>query len=201
MKTRTIGLLSLILIASTLFAEGYKVGDKARDFKLLNVDGQYVSMADFADEKGFIVIFTCNTCPYSKLYEDRIIKLNKKYRKKGYPVIAINSNDTIQKPGDSYANMIVRADDKGFNFPYLHDPDQKIASIYGATRTPQVYLIQKAGANYVVRYIGAIDDNSKVPDEVEDKFVEMAITSLEAGNDPNPDFTKAIGCSIKYAAQ
>ena len=95
--------------------------------------------------------------------------------------------------------MIARADDKGFSFPYLLDADQSIAKTYGATRTPHVFLLQKNGKKYVVKYIGAIDDNAKVPDDVEEKWVEEAIASINAGKDPNPDMTKAIGCTIKWA--
>ena len=98
---------------------GYKVGDTARDFKLKDVGGRMVSMADNKDAKGFIVIFTCNHCPYSVAYEDRIIALHKAFAPKGYPVIAINPNDPVRQPEDSYENMKVRANEKKFMFPYL----------------------------------------------------------------------------------
>lgn len=199
MKRIILSMVSIILFSGALLADGYQVGDKAKDFKLINIDGEYVSMADYKDAKGFIVIFTCNHCPYAKLYEDRIIGLDQKFKAKGYPVIAINPNDSVKQPEDSYSNMIARANDKGFTFPYLLDADQSIAKTYGATRTPHVFLLQKDGKKYVVKYIGAIDDNAKIPDEVEEKWVEEAIASVKEGNDPDPNFTKAIGCSIKWA--
>ncbi len=199
MKRIILSMVSIILFSGALLADGYQVGDKAKDFKLINIDGEYVSMADYKDAKGFIVIFTCNHCPYAKLYEDRIIGLDQKFKAKGYPVIAINPNDSVKQPEDSYSNMIARANDKGFTFPYLLDADQSIAKTYGATRTPHVFLLQKDGKKYVVKYIGAIDDNAKIPDEVEEKWVEEAIASVREGNDPDPNFTKAIGCSIKWA--
>lgn len=199
MKRIILSMVSIILFSGALLADGYQVGDKAKDFKLINIDGEYVSMADYKDAKGFIVIFTCNHCPYAKLYEDRIIGLDQKFKAKGYPVIAINPNDSVKQPEDSYSKMIARADNKGFTFPYLLDADQSIAKTYGATRTPHVFLLQKDGKKYVVKYIGAIDDNAKIPDEVEEKWVEEAIASVREGNDPDPNFTKAIGCSIKWA--
>jgi peroxiredoxin len=199
MKRIILSLITIVMFTSALIADGYQVGDKARDFKLVNIDGEYVSMSDYKDAKGFIVIFTCNHCPYSKLYEDRIIALDKKFKSAGYPVIAINPNDSIKQPEDSYSGMIARADSKGFTFPYLLDADQSIAKTYGATRTPHVYLLQKEGKKYVVKYIGAIDDNAKSPAEVEEKWVEEAVSMLESGSNPNPDFTKAIGCTIKWA--
>src|SRR5690606_32298897 len=95
---------------------GYNVGDKATDFKLKNVDGKLTSLADFKDAKGFIVTFTCNHCPFSVAYEDRIVTLDKKYAAKGYPVVAINPNDAAAYPDDSFENMIVRAKEKNFTF-------------------------------------------------------------------------------------
>lgn len=188
-----------ILSFSFTYADGYQVGDKATDFSLKNVDGTLISMNDFEDAKGIIVIFTCNHCPYSVLYEDRIIELDKKYKDKGYPVVAINPNDPVKQPEDSYENMIIRAEEKGFTFPYLWDNGQQVTEAYGASRTPHVFLLEKVDSEYFVRYIGAIDDNSKSPEDVEEKFVENAIESLLSGEKPDPDFTKAIGCTIKWA--
>jgi len=199
MKRSFLVLILSILSFSFIYADGYKVGDKAIDFSLKNVDGNMVRMNDFEDARGIVVIFTCNHCPYSVLYEDRIIALDKKYKEKGFPVVAINPNDPVKQPEDSYENMIVRADEKGFTFPYLWDKGQRITKVYGASRTPHVFLLEKVDSEYFVRYIGAIDDNSKSPAEVEEKFVENAIDALLANEKPDPDFTKAIGCTIKWA--
>lgn len=193
-------LFSIMIIASlTAFAEGFKIDDKATDFSLKNVDGKMVSMADYADTKGYIVIFTCNHCPYSVKYEDRIIALNEKYKSKGYPVIAISSNDPVKQPEDSYPLMQKRAKEKDFQFPYLYDETQEIASAYGATRTPHVFILEKDGNDLLVKYIGAIDNNVKSADAADKMYVEDAVDALLAGKDPDPDFTKAIGCTIKWA--
>jgi peroxiredoxin len=178
-------------------AKGYKVGDVATDFSLENIDGKMVSLSDYKDAKGFVVIFTCNTCPYSVAYEDRIIALDKKYKDKGYPVIAINPNDPAAKSGDSMADMKVRAKDKGFTFPYLFDKGQKIYPQYGASRTPHVYILEKKGGKNVVQYIGAIDNNSRDASAVTEKYAEDAIDALLAGKTPEKTNTRAIGCSIK----
>ncbi len=114
---RTGMFLSAILFVMTTFAQGYEVGDKAEDFRLLNVDGKYVSMADYPDTKGFIVIFSCNHCPYVVAYEDRMIELHNEFAPQGFPVIAINPNDSVVQPQDSYSKMIVRANEKKFPFP------------------------------------------------------------------------------------
>lgn len=187
------------LFATTAFAPaGYNVGDKAIDFKLKNVDGKMVSLADYKDAKGFIVVFTCNHCPFAKAYEDRIIALDNKYRSKGYPVVAINPNDPTAVAEDDYATMQQRAKAKNYPFPYLVDGTQDIAKTYGATRTPHVFVLQKSGSDYIVKYIGAIDDNSDDAKAVKEKYVEEAVDALLAGKPVTTSNTKAIGCGIKW---
>lgn len=188
---------ALVLVAFFAVGQGYKVGDTATDFRLLNVDGKFVSMSDFPEAKGFVVIFSCNHCPYVVAYEDRMIELHNKYAPKGFPIIAVNPNDSIAQPQDSYSNMIVRAREKNFPFVYLLDADQSIYPQYGATRTPHVYLLEKVGGELKVAYIGAIDDNYRDASQVKEKYLANAIDALLAGQRPDPDFTRAIGCTIK----
>lgn len=178
--------------------EAYEVGDDARDFKLKNVDGTMVSLADYQSAKGYIVIFTCNTCPFSKMYEQRIIDLDRKYKSKGFPVIAINSNDIKAQPDDSYEAMIARSKSIGYTFPYLYDETQEIASAYGATRTPHVYILNKTKNDLTVAYIGAIDNNHKDAANADKKYVEQAVDALLTGKEVQVPYTKAIGCSIKW---
>lgn len=180
-----------------LTQKGYQIGDDATDFKLKNIDGKMVSLADYKDAKGFIVIFTCNHCPYAIAYEDRIIALDKKYKKLGYPVIAINPNDPSVQPEDSFEMMQVRAKEKGFTFPYLLDEGQKIYPQYGATRTPHVYVLNKENDKNIVRYIGTIDNNYSDPNDVSERYVEDAVDALLAGQPVSKTNTVAIGCTIK----
>ncbi len=187
-----------LIFSFALWAQGYKPGDEAIDFKLKNIDGSYVSLKNFDSAKGFIVVFTCNHCPYAKAYEDRIIALDKKYKSKGYPVIAINPNDPVAYPADSFEKMKERAYNKKFTFPYLIDETQNIAKSYGAKHTPHVYLLQKEGKKLIVRYIGAIDDNYQDPSMVHEKYVENALQSLLEHKTIAINSTKAIGCSIKW---
>lgn len=198
MKKAIFPLLLVLAAISTAFAPvggGYTVGDTATDFNLKNVDGTMVSLAGIKDAKGYIVVFTCNHCPYAKAYEDRIIELHKKYAPLGYPVVAINPNDKDVQPADSFDKMVERANMKSYPFAYLYDETQEIARTYGATRTPHVFLLDD---KRVVRYIGAIDDNSEEPSEVKEKYLESAIDALRAGKDVSVKETKAIGCSIKW---
>jgi peroxiredoxin len=201
---KTLKLLAVVVLACTLSAftiktegKGYEIGDIATDFSLENIDGNMVSLADFKDAKGFIVVFTCNTCPYAVAYEDRVEALNKKYADKGYPVIAIMPNNTDVKPGDSMEAMKARAKAKGFTFPYLMDEGQKVYPRYGATKTPHVYILEKTKKGNEVKYIGAIDDNYKDASAVNDKYVENAVDALLQGKEVEVNRTRAIGCSIK----
>ncbi len=189
--------LSTVFFISTSFAQGYNVGDVADDFRLLNVDGKYVSMADYPDAKGFVVIFSCNHCPYVVAYEDRMIELHNEFAPKGFPVIAINANDSVVQPQDSYTNMKKRANEKNFPFPYLLDADQTVYPKYGATRTPHIFLLKKDGQDLRVAYIGAIDDNYQDASKVEARYLADAIIAVSNGQKPNPETTRAIGCSIK----
>lgn len=207
MKKKNILLVfGLLAVGAVLFASGNKekivrtkvgfnIGDKATDFKLKNVDGAMISMAHYKDAKGFIVVFTCNTCPFSKMYEKRIDQLNQKYQSKGYPVLAINSNDVTKQPGDSFDEMVKRAEEKEYSFPYLYDESQAVATAYGATRTPHVYVLTKS---LKVSYIGAIDNNHKDADAVTEKYVEDAVDNLLEGKAVKTTSTKAIGCTIKW---
>ena len=190
------GILTLLMVILMSFTNtsGYQPGDKATDFKLKSVDGKMYSMSDYKDAKGFIVVFTCNHCPFAVKYEDRVIELAKKYKSKGYVLLAINPNDPAAQPDDSFDKMKVRAKEKGFTFPYLFDEGQKIFPQYGATKTPHVFLLDK---NLIVKYIGAIDDNVEDASAVKEHYLENAIAALEKGQEPEVSLTKAIGCSIK----
>jgi len=188
----------LFLVASSPVNNGLEVGDKAPDFKLKNVDGKMVSLSDYSNAKGFIVIFDCNTCPYSKAYNDRIKALHANYASKGFPLILIQPNDPIKSPGDSYEEMIKYAKEKGYNFPYLIDETQETTKAYGATNTPHVFVLNKQGADLRVAYIGAIDNNTQSAERADKKYVEDAINALLSGKDVPNNKTKAIGCTIKW---
>ena len=191
--------LSIVVITlaftSKSVSKGYKIGDTIENFTLKNIDDEIISLEDYEDVKGYIIIFTCNTCPYSVANEDRIIALNSKYEDQGFPVIAINPNDPKASKGDSFSEMKVRAEEKGFNFPYLLDEGQEVYPKFGATKTPHVYIISKNTMQ--VEYIGAIDNSSRDEDAVTEKYVENAVDALLAGQKPTKTVTRAIGCSIK----
>jgi peroxiredoxin len=188
----------LLLVLAAGKTPGYEVGDVVADFKLKNTDGKLVSLADFTSAKGAIVIFDCNTCPYSKAYNDRIIALNKTYASKGFPVVAINANSAELSPGDSYEEMVKHAKKNKYDFPYLVDETQQVAKTFGASNTPHVFVLQKDGADFKVAYIGAIDNNTRNASAADKKYVEQAVDALLAGKDVPVSKTKAIGCGIRW---
>lgn len=197
------GLLVVVAVlfvnASDTVAEGYGVGDYAADFSLKATNGKMVSLSDYPNAKGFIVVFTCNTCPYAKLYEQRIIELDKKYASLGFPVIAINPNDVSKQPGDSMEEMQARVSEKGYSFPYLRDDSQEVTRAFGASKTPHVYVLNKESDNKLkVEFIGAIDDSPREASDVQQKYVEDAINALLKGEKPTVTTQRAIGCTIKW---
>ncbi len=157
-----------------------------------------ISLCDYKDEEGVIVVFTCNHCPYAKAYESRILDLDEKFASKGYPVVAINPNDPVKEPEDSPEEMKERAAQEGYTFPYLFDETQETARAFGASKTPHVYVLQNVNGEFKVAYIGAIDDNLDDPSAAQNKYVEQAIESLKKGEQPATTSTKAIGCTIKW---
>lgn len=195
-------LLSVALAAYLLFStsatnpKGYSVGDIVEDFALINVSGDTISLSDFRDEKGIIVIFTCNHCPFAQLYEQRIIDLHRNFAPKGYPVLAINPNSPLIAPEDSFEKMQERARTKHYPFKYLFDEAQTVYPKFGATRTPHVYVLDE---NRAVQYIGAIDNNPEAPNASTQRWVENAVNALLRGEKPNPPSTKSVGCTIKKA--
>jgi peroxiredoxin len=191
-------LLTVALMSTRSGLDGYKVGDVVQDFKLKNIDGKMVSLADKKDAKGFIIAFTCNTCPVAKSYESRIVALNEQFATKGYPVIAIQSNDAQRSPGDSYEAMQQRSKAKNYSFPYLYDESQTVAHAFGASNTPHMFVVKRDGNQYRVAYIGAIDNNQRDAAAADKKYVEEAVNELLAGKPVTTTSARAVGCGIKW---
>ncbi|MDB5120303.1 MAG: resA 8 [Sphingobacteriales bacterium] len=172
-------------------------GQPAPEFNLKNVDNKMVSFNDYPTAKGFIIVFTCNTCPYAQGYEQRIIKLNEKFQPLGYPVIAINPNDPKLSPGDSFEKMQERAKSKKYPFPYLFDQGQTATDLYGATKTPHIFLAQRTGKGITIEYTGGIDSDPEGTDLQKTNYLEEAVGALLSGKKPASTVTKAIGCTVR----
>ncbi|UFH54101.1 thioredoxin family protein [Spirosoma sp. KNUC1025] len=191
-------LLTVTLMSARYASDGYKVGDVVQDFKLKNVDGKTVSLADNKGTKGYIIAFTCNTCPVAKAYESRIMALNEQFAPKGYPVVAIQSNDAQRSPGDSYNAMQQRSKASNYAFPYLYDDTQAVARAFGATNTPHMFVVKREGDQFRIAYIGAIDNNQYDAAAADKKYVEAAVNELLAGKPVTTPSARAVGCGIKW---
>lgn len=206
MKKTAITITGVLLVIVVLFVnasesiqQGYQVGSYVSPFKLPDSNGQEVDISTLKDVKGLIVVFTCNTCPYAKLYEQRIMDLDNMYASKGFPVIAINPNDVSKQPGDSMEEMVKRSQTMGYSFPYLRDDSQEVTRAFGASKTPHIYVLNKEGSGKLrVEYIGAIDDSPSEPADISEKYVEDAVNALLAGKKPLVTTKRAIGCTIKW---
>lgn len=168
-------------------------------FKLPNAaNGNLFSLDSFPGSRAIVVVFTCNHCPYAVAYEHRLVQFASEYGPQKVQLIAICPNDAQKYPQDSFENMKVRAESKGFNFPYLHDEDQSIATAYGAERTPHVYVLQPDINGWSVAYQGAWDDNYEDARNVKHKYVEQVVGNILRGQAIEVENTRAIGCSIKW---
>ncbi len=172
-----------------------KIGSSAPDFNLPGVDGKNYSLDSFSDKKILIVIFSCNHCPYVQAYEQRIISIQNEFADKSVQIVAINSNEDVNYPEDSFDEMIKRSKEKRYNFPYLRDETQEIAKAYGATHTPEIFLFDEQRK---LRYHGKIDDNWKEPEKVKYNYLRDAIKEVLEGKEVSIPETFSIGCTIKW---
>lgn len=195
-------LTSFILPTSRLRADdkvpGYKIGDVVANFTLKNVDDKLLSLSDYSSKQGLILVFTSNHCPFSKSYEDRILSLDRKYASLGFPVVAINPNDPRLYEDDTFEQMKERARTKGYSYPYLCDENQQVAKVFGAIRTPQVFVLKNSKGKFVLAYSGTLDDNPQDEGGVTKAYVENAVSNLLEGKPVATTKTKAIGCPIKW---
>ncbi|RIV27422.1 thioredoxin family protein [Fibrisoma montanum] len=196
-------LLALIgwLVAPLLHAQspkGYAIGDPVADFRLKTTDDRSIGLGDYRSQKGLILVFTSNHCPFSKAYEDRVLALDRRFASQGYPVLAIMPNDPAAYEDDSFDRMKTRARDKGYTFAYAIDETQAVAHAFGATRTPQIFVLKQTNGQFTLQYMGTIDDSPQDAGSVQRRYVEEAVGNLLAGRPVQTPVTRPIGCMIKW---
>ncbi len=174
------------------------IGNTVTDFSLKNTDNGFVSLSHFKDAKGFIIVFTCNHCPFAKLYPKRLNELNAKFKKQGVPLIAINPMDTLVYEDEVFEIMHQKSRSEKFSFPYLSDASQSVAKNFGITHTPQAIIIWKENNKWVIKYSGAIDDNGAHPELVKVPYVANAINELLSGKAVSNTGGYSIGCAVHY---
>lgn len=191
-------LFFMLLSALMFLAAGTKKERLVEDFSLMNVDGRMLSLADYPDARGFVIVFTCNHCPFAKLYPPRFNAFYEKYTALGVPLIAISSTDTVMYEDDTFSRMRAKAAAEHFVFPYLHDANQTVAKNFDAQKTPHAYVIWKEKGRWVVKYNGAFDDNGANPDKVQEPYVVNSVEALLAGRRVPIMETPSIGCRIYF---
>ncbi len=202
-----VGLLLSITATAADDPETLKIGTKAPDFNLLGVDGKYHSLSDYDDAKVLALVFTCNHCPTAQAYEERTIDLVKDYKNESFQLVAISPNapDAValgelgySDMGDTYEEMKVRHEEKGYNFPYLYDGDtQETAKAYGPVATPHLFVFDQERK---LRYVGRLDKSEK-PGTANAEDARAAIDAVLAGKEVSEPVTKTFGCSIKWASK
>ena len=167
-------------------------------FEMKDTNGKTVSIASAMGKKGVLVVFTCNTCPFAKGWEERIVAVGNAAAEKGVGMIAINSNDPERVPGDAMDAMADRARTRGMKYSYAADPTGDVARAFGASHTPEAFLFDAKGK---LVYHGAVDDNMDDPKAVKTTYLANAVDDLSAGKPQRMAQTKAIGCGIKFRAK
>jgi len=169
------------------------------NFKLKSATtNKWISLSDYKDAKGFIIIFTCNKCPMAKFYSQRMNQMNEKYKKMGVPLLAINSMDTLAYAEESFRKMQIKVKNDQLNFPYLQDKKQVVGNNFKASVTPQAFVIWKQNNKFVVKYEGAIDDNAGDNEKVRNHFLTNAVDQLLKGNEVTVKNSDPFGCKIFY---
>ncbi|MCY7356539.1 MAG: thioredoxin family protein [Rudanella sp.] len=184
--------------AQTPVAKGYAVGDAVVEFQVRKIDNQFVNLANYASQKGVVVVFMANHCPFSKAYEDRLMAIHNKFAAQGYPVLAVQASDVTIYPEDAYEVVQSRSRERGFTFPYTIDESQSVARAFGASRTPQAFVLVRTGGKFVVQYMGAIDDNPQDAAGVQKHYLDDALVSLTTGRAIQTNTTRPIGCAVKW---
>jgi peroxiredoxin len=188
--------LGLLAFAPADTSDPLEIGATApmTDAEMMGTDGKMHTLASSAGENGLLVMFTCNTCPWVKAWEDRFNAVAEAATEQGVGMIAVNPNAAYRDNGDSMDDMKARAEEMGYTFTYAVDENHALADAFGATRTPEVFLFD---ADMTLVYHGAIDDSPRDKGAVEEPYVMEALAALVSDGPVAEPVTKSIGCSIK----
>ncbi|MCJ8165177.1 thioredoxin family protein [Pontibacter sp. E15-1] len=181
------------LLSAGAFAQsgGYQLGDKVANFSLKGSNQQTTSLSDFASAKTVVLVFTNNQCPYAKLYENRLVTLASAYASQGVQFVFVNPG-----VGDGSETLQDMASKK-YTFPYLADEGQSLSKQFGATKTPEAFVLHNTGGEFVLKYKGAIDDNAQVESGVQNYYLKNTIDAMLANKTVSAGDKRATGCLIK----
>lgn len=194
-------LATLLIIFCSSFTNRIGIEKEIKNFSLKGVNNKTVSLHDYKDAKGFVIVFTCNKCPMAKMYTERLNYLQDKFKKQQVYVLAINSMDTLVYAEESFEMMQKKAKNDKLNVPYLQDKKQKVAKQFNATHTPQAFIIWKNKENkFIVKYQGAIDDNAGEPHKA-NPYLTHSLNELLSGKSVSNPKTNSFGCKIFYRGE
>ena len=194
-------LLILLIIVSSFSFKEITTEKAIKNFSLKSTDNKVISLEKYKNAKGFIIVFTCNKCPMAKLYSERLNGLSAKYKSKEIYLMAINAMDTVAYKEENFKLMQQKAKKEKFLFPYLQDKKQVVAKQFGATHTPQSYVIWKNNAGkWIIKYEGSIDDSALEPKKA-NNYLETAVDELLQNKTVTNSFTKSVGCRIYYRGE
>jgi peroxiredoxin len=199
MKKLLLVIFALILCSATFIDKSNIVSN----FKLKSATtNKWVSLSDYKEAKGFIMIFTCNKCPMAKFYSQRLNQIDAKYKKMGVPLLAVNSMDTLAYADESFKLMQKKIKKEQLTFPYLQDKKQNVAKEFKATHTPQAFVIWKnKSGKFVIKYQGAIDDNAGEPEKAKHHFLTDAVDELLQNKEVTTSKSESFGCRIFFRGQ
>lgn len=188
---------TLVAFTGVMAQVPYQIGGKVETFTLPDPSGKDIALKDFAQSKAVVVVFTNNSCPYTKLYENRLVGLANSYASRGVQFLFVNPSVNQQEGGESRQEMAAKASAANYPFPYLSDEGQKISGRFGASRTPEVFVLQNLNGDFVLNYKGAIDDNPQAEDFVKEPYLRNALDGLLQNRQvPTPE-RRATGCMIR----
>lgn len=188
-------LAAVIFFSVNAFAQsgGYRLGDKVADFSLKGSNNQPASLSDFASANTVVLVFTNNQCPYAKLYEKRLVALANSYGSKGVQFVFINPGVGSGDGSETLADMAA----KNYSFPYLADTGQKVSAQFGATKTPEVYVLRNNNGTFALKYKGAIDDNPQLESGVKNFYLKNVLDEVLANKTVTSLDKRATGCLVK----
>lgn len=187
-------ILILLIIVGFAF-DGFS--QQVENFQLKDaVSNRSFELDMHKDKKAIVLVFTSLNCPFSKLYEDRIIALQSSFSPEGFVFAMINPHSGIEEE-ENTASIKKRVEEKGFKFPFLEDNVQMVTKQFGITKLPEVVVITPSPTGYAISYRGAIDNNPQVAANANMKYLESALSAIQNRRNPSPSTSRPVGCNIK----
>ncbi|MFD2202854.1 redoxin domain-containing protein [Shivajiella indica] len=188
-------LIAVLILSALYFSTAF--GQKVEDFKLVDaLSGKDFFLSDHNQSKGIVLIFTSLNCPFSKLYEERIVQLHDSFSGQGFVFAMINPHVAVEEE-EQAAHIKERAAERNIAFAFLMDDKQVVAKQLGITKLPEVVLITPSPTGHSIAYRGAIDNNPQVAANANIKYLENALNAVQNRRNPSPSSSRPVGCNLR----